>query len=205
VRKGRKSSGKGGDSLDLLAHQDGALMALFAELDESHGPAVLDRYNHGNQGKRLIRHISLREAAKADLVHALAGIPELAAIRQQLMGEVEERRKAINALDLMGRGVRPIDLNKTQDFNAAIDDLRQVVVPEISWELAEGIPTIDRSLSQDQRTGLHSAHYVRRHAPTKLDPTGFRRREGRHIVGWILTRWDHLLDRPRPVKGARVD
>lgn len=194
-----------GDSLDLLTHQDGALMALFDDLDESQGPAVLSRYNHGNQSKRLIRHIALREAAKSDLVHTLGDMTEFASMSQQLVGRVEERRKAINMIDVMGRGVRPIDLNKTQDFDAAIEDLRRIVVPEINWELAQGLPALGQSLSQEQRARLRSARFVRRHAPTKLDPGGFRQRERRRVVSWILTRWDHLLDRPRPVRGARVD
>jgi hypothetical protein len=193
-----------GDALDVLEHQDGALLALFAQLESSTGPAVTARYDHGNQGKRLIRRIALREAAKADLVDTLGGIPELAEVRHRLIGTVEERRNAINTLDLMGRGVRPIDLNKTQDFDAAVAELRRIVVPEINWELAAGIATIHNSLTANQRATLHSARYLRRHAPTKLDPERFRRRERIRIIGWVLTAWDHMLDRPRPIKGAQV-
>ena len=161
-----------------LEFEDGALLTLFDKLESSTGPAVTARYDHGNQGKRLIRRIARREAAKADLVDTLSGIPELGEVRHRLMGAMLERRNAINSLDLMSRGVRPIDLNKTHDFDAAVAELRRVVLPEINWELAEGIAAIRTSLTANQRATVHSARYLRRHAPTKLDPERFR-----HVSG----------------------
>lgn len=193
------------DALDVLEHQDSALQGLFIQLDESTGPAVKARYDHGNQAKRLIRRVALREAAKADVVRVLAEIPALDPLRERVAGALEDRREAINVLARMGRGVRPLDLNKTQDLDGAIDDLRSVIGPEIAWELAEGIAALRGSLSTEQRASLHDDHYVRRHAPTTLDPSGFRPYERIRVIGWALTAWDHLRDRPRPVKGARVE
>lgn len=196
---------KDGDALDVLERQDRALMTLFADLDSSRGrPGVLERYEHGNQSKRLIRRIAYREAAKADLLSVLADDRRFDAVREHLIGAAEERRNAMNVLDLMSRGVRPIDLNKTQDLDGAIDDLRRVAAPEIRWELEEGIATVRDLLSSEQRARLHSAHYVRRHAPTKLDPEGLRQPDHFRFVTWALTVWDHLLDRPRPVRGSQV-
>jgi hypothetical protein len=78
-------------------------------------------------------------------------------------------------------------------------------VPEIEWELTDGIRCLRESLPEGQRVRLHSARYIRRHAPTKLDPKQFRSRERIRVASWILTVWDRLADLPRPVKGARVD
>jgi hypothetical protein len=200
-----QSRRKGGDALDLLEQEDRAIAALFTQLGSSTGPAVKDRYDHGNQSKRLTRRIAFREAAKADLVRVLGLDPELEELRVHLAGAVEQRRDAMNVLDQMSRGVRPIDLNKTQDLDGAIDELRRAVLPEIHWELTEGIGTIRNSLSAEQRAALHSAHYVRHHSPTKVNPKGFRRYEHIGFVGWVLTVWDHMLDRPRPVKGSQAE
>ena len=202
---GRRRNEGNGDALDFLEHQDNALLGLFTQLDESTGPAVKARYDHGNQAKRLIRRLALREAAKADVVRVLADVGAFDPLRKHLTGAVEERRNAINALARMGRGVRPLDLNKTQDLDGGIDDVRGVIGPEIAWELAEGITALGRSLSEEQRASLHDARYLRRHAPTSLDPSGFRPHERIRVIGWALTAWDHLRDRPRPVKGARVE
>jgi hypothetical protein len=193
------------DALELLQREDVSLTALFDELRSSSGPSVVDRSSHGDQSKRLIRRLAVREAAKSDIIHTLEGIPKFEPICRQMIGEVEDRRLAINELDLMARGIQGIDLNRAQDFDAAIWRVRDIVVPEISWELSDAIPTLRRSLSTSDRASLHNARYLRRHAPTKLDPRGSRWYERVRVVSWLVTLWDHTIDRPRAHRGAQAD
>jgi hypothetical protein len=192
------------DAIELLQREDISLTALFDELEESTGQSVIDRSSHGDQSKRLIRRLAVREAAKADIARILDSIPELDLVRAQIEGDAERRRSAINDLDLMARGVRGIELNRTQDFDAAIRKVREIVAQEIYWELSDGIPSLRRSLSDAQRTSLRTAGYLRRHAPTRLDPRGSRWYERARLVSWLITVWDHLLDRPRPRRGAQA-
>lgn len=192
------------DAIELLQGEDVSLMALFDELEESNGQSVIDRASHGDQCKRLIRRLAVREAAKTDITHLLESIPNLDPIRRHLGGDTEHRRSVINDLDRMARGVRGIDLNRTQDFDAAIWEAKEIVAPEIFWELSEGIPSMRRSLTDAQRASLHSAHYLRRHAPTHLDPRGIRWFERARLASWVITVWDHTRDRPRPHRGAQA-
>jgi hypothetical protein len=192
------------DAIELLQRENLSLMALFDELRESTGQSVVDRASHGDQCKRLIRRLTVREAAKADIIRLLEPMRDLETVRCHFVGDAVHRRSVINDLDLMARGVRGIDLNRTQDFDGAIWEVREIVALETFWELSEGIPSLRRSLSDVQRASLHTARYLRTHAPTRLDPRGSRWFERVRLVSWIITVWDHTLDRPRPHRGAQV-
>lgn len=193
------------DALELLQQENVSLTALFDELEASTGQSVIDRASHGAQIKRLLRRLALREAAKADIAHALEAEPELDAVRQKVLGCVKDRRSAINDLGLMTRHIQGIDLNSTQDVDAVVWRARDIVLPEILWELSEGVPTLRRSLSGAQQASMRSARYLRKHAPTKLNPKGPQWYERARVVSWFVTAWDRLSDRPRPSRGAQVE
>lgn len=193
------------DAIDLLQEEDEALRGLFGRLEASSGPGIAERYTHGDQCKQLIRRMAVREAAKADIVHILDGVDDLGAVRSRLIGEVKARRRAINLLDKMSRHIRPIEVNRSDDFDGGIVRLREIVDPEIAWELEEGIDALRERVPAHQRARLHHDRYLRTHAPTKLNPNGFRRYERVRVVSWFLTLWDHLEDRPRPLPQDQAD
>ena len=198
------------DAIDLLEEQDVALVSLFDQLDESRGQGVANRSRHGLLGKQLVRRMGIREASKADIVHAVNDVPEMDSIREQLTGDYRARRSAINGLDRLNRHVRAIDLNRSvdaggEDFDDVVHRLRSVIDGEMNWELGGGIAELRSGLSASKRASLHRARYLRSHAPTRLSPRGFRWRERARVVGWILTKWDHSEDRPRPPRGSQAN
>ena len=158
---------------------------------------------HGEAGKRLILRLGIREAAKTEIVRILAGRSELARLRRRLEGDVVARRKAINELDRMGRHVRAIELDRTQDFDGAVVRLRSVLGPEIEWELRDGVRTLREKLSVAELGSMHSARFLRRHAPTRLASGPSRWWEGAPVIGWLVAVWDRLQDRPLPVRTHR--
>lgn len=196
------------DAIDLLQEEDVALVSLFDQLDESRGQGVANQWRHGTLGKQLIRRLGIREATKADIVHAVNDVPEMDSLREQLTGDYKARRSAINALDRLNRHVRAIDLNRSvnaagEDFDDAVRRLRSVIDTEMKWELGGGIAEFRSRLSTSKRASLHRARYLRSHAPTRLSPKGFRWHERARVVGWILTKWDHSEDRPRPSRASQ--
>ncbi len=193
------------DAIDVLEEEDQALCELLPALQRSSGEGVPDRWEHGTQCKQLIRRMGVREAAKADIVHAVNGIDDLRMLKTHLEGQVEARRRAMNSLARIGRHVRAIEINRTDDFDGIVRGLRVVLDPEIDWELGQAIPELRQRMPASARAVLHSDHYLRRHAPTKVNPDGFRWYERARVVSWLLTAWDHLEDRPRPIPGRQAD
>lgn len=193
------------DAIEVLEREDRELRQLFEQLAEPPDPSVESRSARGTLCKHLIRRVALREAAKMDIVRSLASRADLQSASARLTGSLAERRGAISRLDELARGVPGMDLNSGQNVDEAIIALRRVVAPEIDWELAEGTAAIRTALSADHRTRpLHGERYLRWHAPTRppsrlgpgSNPLG--------ITSVFRTAWDHLRDRPRPVKGQRV-
>ena len=193
------------DALDLLKHVDGVLVELFRQLDQASGPGVVNQAQRGTAGKQLVRYVSVREAAKDDIARVIDASSDLGPIKTRLVGQMEDRRSALDSLDRMVRHVRPIDINRAQDAEGTILRLRSIVEPEIAWELGEGIEAIETGLTPEARGELHGSRYLRRHAPSQLDPHGTRWYERAPVVGWLLTKWDRLQDRPRPMRASRIE
>lgn len=197
--------GSKGDALDLLEEMDRAVDKLFRHYEESEGPGVVNQASRGSVGKQLVRYLSMREAAKADIARVIDPSTGLGAARTKLIGHVEDRRSALDSLDRMIRHVRAIDISRTRDADGEILRLRAIVGPEIEWELGEGIGTIEAGLATATRAKLHRSRNLARHAPTQLDPHGSRWYERAPVVGWLLTKWDRMQDRPRPTRASRIE
>jgi hypothetical protein len=100
--------------------------------------------------------------------------------------------------------VQGINLRTGQPFDAAVEELMQVVGTEIEWDLDEAIPALGASLQRTHREDeLKSAKHLRTHAPTNLDPRGPRWYERAPVISRLLTVYDHLRDFPRASRPSR--
>jgi hypothetical protein len=194
-----------GDAVGLLKKEDRAIeevLRRFCETENS--SAVENRSDHGNMGKQLVRRMAVREAAREHIADVLAR-SELSEISIHLREGCTARREAMNRIENMSRSIQGIHLNAGQDFDGAVETLQAIVTPEIRWELGEAIPLIERTISSSRRSTLfHSARYIRKHAPAKVNPDGPKWYEHDRLVSRVLTVIDHLRDYPRANRGARV-
>ncbi len=189
-----------GTALDVLEYEDHHLHALFEQLAATCGPSVTERSAHGDLGKQLVRRLAVREAARLDIVQGLASVEGLSEVLSDMNGAIESRRNAIDRLDVMARGVTAMDLNKGQDFEAAIKSARDIIEPEIEWDLATGIPAIRESVSAENCSHLlHDGRYLRKHAPTHPGIGAGRWYERMGALTRLVAAWHHMRDRPRPL------
>jgi hypothetical protein len=130
-----------------------------------------------------------------DVASAIDAIPALRATAAGIRERRTGCRALINELRDVTRTTTPMGLNVGQHFDERLAELMAMAEMTIDWELDQAIPTIEKAL--DPRPGsapFRSAHYVRVHAPTKLDPSGPRWYERAPVVSRVLTVWDHLVE-----------
>lgn len=103
-----------------------------------------------------------------------------------------DRRDAYNRVGDMSRDVGVMSLNQGPDFDGPFTALIDAATAEIDWELAEASPLIRESVStENAATRFSSAHYVQRHAPTKLHHGGPRWYERIPVISRVATIFDH--------------
>jgi len=187
-----------GSALDLLETEDLELRRLFSVLRQHRGTSVVDRADYGRAAKDVIRHVATREAALVEVAESVFDRPDLEGMSAQIQGRMGTRRRQIDRVEKMSRGVQGINLNMGQPFDDEMVELEQIVGTEIEWELGEAIPQIQHALSSsDTHAELKSARHVEKHAPTHLEPSGPRWVERAPVVSRFLTIYDHLRDFPR--------
>ncbi len=187
-----------GDALDLLEREDLELRRLFTMLRQRRGTSVEERADYGRIAKEVIRQLAVREAALADLAAVAADDPGLAELGERFEKQMHVRRPLIDRIEKMSRGVQAINLRVGQDFDAAMEDVVQVVGTEIEWDLGVAVPAVTGSMNPERRGDeLHSAAHLERHAPTHLDPNRSRWWERAPVVSRLLTIYDHARDFPR--------
>ena len=193
-------------SLEVLEHEDQVLRDLFARISLERGSEVEQRYEYGNCVKEVIRHLGSREASLRDVAGSIAGIEPLKSVAEHLVGHDSAMRGPYEDVGKMSRGIRGIDLNIGQDFDAAFIPLMEMVDSEIRWELGEAIPHI-RWWQAVSGTELrfHGRRYVLHRAPTTLSRDGPRWYERAWIASRLLTVYDHLRDYPRAARRTRVE
>ena len=187
----------GDNALDLLENEDLELRRLFTVLRNHRGHSVEDRADYGNAAKEVIRHLATREAALVEVAGALADSPELSPVAEEMQSRLRRRRRHIDRLERMSRGVQGINLKFGQDFDNEMQRTEQIIGTEIEWDMNEGIPRIQCALDKSQKVdSLKTAHYIERHAPTKLDPRGPRWFERAPLISRFLTIYDRMRDFP---------
>ena len=194
-----------GTALDLLEREDLELRRLFSVLRQHRGSSVEDRAEYGQAAKDVVRHIATREAALVAMAESLTDHAGLEQVCARVQGNFGARRPHIDRVEKMSRGVQGINLNVGQRFDEEMLELERIVGTEIEWELEEAIPKIQHAIgaipgAEDQ---MKSAHYLEKHAPTNLEPSGPRWIERAPVISRLLTVYDHLRDFPRSRTGAR--
>jgi hypothetical protein len=91
------------DAVDQLEHEDRLVTTLFEEFAATLG----DKWKHGSAGELLVQHLAVREAAKQLIAETLSTHDGLEELSRDLVGEAEERRRHLDRLDEMARGVQP--------------------------------------------------------------------------------------------------
>jgi hypothetical protein len=177
-------------ALELLSREDEIVQDLFSQLSTIDEPTVVGRAEYGDLSKALIRHIAVREAALVDIWATLEHSEDLPEITERIQQEMEPRRAAFGRVQTMSQGVPRINLNQGQDFAGALVALRNIVLPEIDWELRDMIPHLEHTLSEeDKHRHFHDGDYLLRHAPTRLA----RRRPRWYETAPIVSRLVALL------------
>jgi hypothetical protein len=191
------------NALDILEEEDRRLLTILAAIDDTRDDDVdLDesveaRARYGDLVKRLTRDVAIREAAQLDVARGLEGLTSLSELGERMESHASERRQHIDAIERMSRGVAGISLNTGQDLDPELRHLADIVRTEIDWELGEAIPTIrTRMPAEEQLARFRSARWIRRHAPTSLDPNGPRWHERARVVSWLCTIFDRIRDHP---------
>jgi hypothetical protein len=188
-----------GSALDLLEHEDLELRRLFSLLRQHWGTSVEDRVDYGRVAKDVVRHIATREAALVEVAAFLTDHPGLERVSAQMQDSFATRRHHIDRVEKMSRGVQGINLNVGQEFDNEMQELERIVGTEIEWELGEAIPQIQHAMGDEPGADdqMKSAHYLQKHAPTNLEPSGPRWIERAPVISRLLTVHDHLRDFPR--------
>ncbi len=193
-----------GRALGVLWHQDLVLRELFDEIGRPRDGGVESRYDYGNQAKEVIRHVGNREAAVMDVAHGIEGLNELVPSAERMLAADRELRRLYREAGRMSRGIRGMDLNIGQNFDAVFQPLVEVVRREVDWELDGELLHISPVVGEDGVHDLfHSASWLEHHAPMTLDPRGERWFERFPVVSHALTLWDHMRDYPRAARGTR--
>lgn len=158
------------DSLDLLDGEDQLVPeALRCWASSGDGDPV----RHGSIAKFVLRHLAIREAARDDVVRGLKRTAHGASWRLVADEDRSELRRAIRCLHEMTRGISAYELDLGQDFEGAMERARSLALadlPAVPVWLAEKLGDVDTR----KALRLHSARYIRRHAPTRLRPAGPR-------------------------------
>ena len=166
----RHRTGRHGDSLDVLADETAVLRDLFdmwARTDrtgKSRDQQVNANWEHGTVGKLVLEHAAVVHAALRDVAGALERTDDDGA--SDLRAVLGSLRPHLDRLDGAGRGIGPLGLSQTPDFLAAVDDLAQFMHQH---GLLDGTVLCERyrSLLGADRAHLHSARFIRSHAPTR--------------------------------------
>ena len=158
------------DALDQLEYEDNALRELLAVMADP----SLDRMQHGMAGKLFVEHLAVRESAREAVADGLEKVPALAPLAGEIRSSTTRRREELRHLDEMARGVQPVNLNQSQDFDAAVERVREPLLEEITAELDHVVPAVQRLPAHRRRRVMRSARYIRRHSPTHPGAHGRR-------------------------------
>jgi hypothetical protein len=189
------------DALSLLEHEDSELRRLFAAIEEARADTVRGRALYGDLAKDIIQHMATREAALVEVASKVGEVPELRGLAANFDADHSTRRQLLNELEKMSRGVQGINLNTGQDFDGVLQQLMEVVTPDMERDLTETVPAVRSFLSKSGEEGaLKSADDVIRHAPTSLNPEGPRWYERAPVISRALTVYDRLRDFPRAAR-----
>lgn len=160
-----------GDSLDLFGEENEVLRQVFARWDTTSlegevqdGRSLApEKYDSGTLGKLALEHAAVRLAAERDMSRALsiAGRHDL---EHKLTEEIRATQPLLARMDKLSRGVNPVSLAGDGAWVNTLSELRQVLQPSLLDEvLSAGALALALA---EHRNQLHSAKFLRKHAPT---------------------------------------
>ena len=144
-----RTPAKSEDALDLLESEDLQLRTLFTRLQRNQGESVEERTTYGDLAEEIIRHVSIRESAVAEVVRSVGDQPQLESMSKSLERRIRIRRPVISGVEKKSRGVQGPLRRTGQDIRGPLNELVQEVGPEIEWELDEVVPAMRGSLEED--------------------------------------------------------
>lgn len=164
-----------GDALDLFADETSLLHELFAAWrattpDRSMGEEVVNaKWDHGTIGKLLLEHTAVRLAASEDVASVLSE-EGWTAVASLLTDENNAVRPLLDKMYDNAKGVQPISVSIAPGFVEPTEALFDVLKPDLGQaELSRTMTTLTAALGAERRR-LHSAKFIRKHAPAHPGP-----------------------------------
>ena len=164
-----------GDALDLFADETNLLEELFnawkaTTPDRSMGDKVVTaKWDHGTIGKLLLEHTAVRLAASEDVARVLSEEGR-DAVASLLTDENNAVRPLLDQMYDSARGVQPISVSITPGFVEPADALFDMLKPDLGQaQLSRTMTTLTAALGAERRR-LHSAKFIRKHAPAHPGP-----------------------------------
>jgi|GEM_PF-6628743 len=171
------------DSLDLLVAEK-ALLSLAFELWDAETTG--DPTRRGMEAKFIIRHLAIREAARVDVVRALSSLDHPDGFAALINSDRRPMRDALFEATRMTGGTSAAQLNVGQPFRQAMQHARTV----FESDSEDGFTSICDDARAEQGLKLHSATYIRRRAPARLNPSGPRWYERIGLIRVFHARYD---------------
>jgi hypothetical protein len=193
--------GPADDSLAMVAEQDRQLLEILTGwYNTTPGPDVEDSgilvrsaYKRGTYGLLIIEHAALRIAAKRDVARVLYN-HGAAALADEFLRHMAEVRQLVNRLDKLARGVNAVGVAASLEFAGTVGELVALLRADLNTEPAHLLPGIEAALGE-HRKDLHSANWIRHHAPTHPAPRN-RWYSRVPVLVRVKSRYDHLRGFP---------
>ena len=164
-----------GDALDLFVEETALLRQLFAKWNTTTperttgADAVPRKWDHGTIGKLLLEHGAVRLAAGEDIARVFEEIGQ-----SQESSHLEETNHLVRPiLDQMyenSHGIQPISLAITPGFIEAVEQLQELLRPELGGAPEREARSELTVALGPERARLRSAKFIRKHAPAHPGP-----------------------------------
>lgn len=167
-----------GDSLDFYAEERDVLTELLSHWDQTRideplaegESAAPQKWDNGTVSKLVLEHAALFRASAEDLGHALS-VAGRHDIEHRTTGLVDAMRGPLRQMAKLSRGVNPMSLAGDTAWVEAFTTLRTVLQP-VLLDPGLSAQAMQEAIGE-QRQGLHSAKYIRKHAPTSPSTSGW--------------------------------
>lgn len=165
-----------GDALDLFVAETALVRQLFAKWNSTTpnrtmgGSAVPAKWDHGTIGKLLLEHVAVRLAASEDIARVL---DEVGRVRERAGLERSNRcvRPLLDQMYDNSRGVQPISVAITPGFVEAVEQLQELLRPELGGKVEHLVQSELVDALGSERDRLHGAKFIRKHAPARPGPS----------------------------------
>ncbi len=177
------------DSLGLFLSENELLSFAF---DVWESDTFRDLIQGDHEAKFIIRHLAIREAARADVVRVLSGHDVEGNLGDFVNDDRTAMRSAITTLAKMAGGVSAGQLDIGQPFNDTLLEARSLLQADLTGPPDPNTIRPHREVTKS----LHSAAYIRRHSPAHFNRPGLHWFERVGIIQALRTGFDWLNRNP---------